>query len=242
MKLRVAPFHIVLICALALGIGSASSLALAAQDSSNMVRARSAIPWAQIGTKAAPGYRGDGLAVSPSAEGARLHCLFQRLEAHAAREGLWLTSTASNSVNDRFHVVARAVGRGHPTMPLPSHGHVSIDGRSARLNRPGLVEEYSVSLDGVRQDFVVLERPAGAGELTVCWPSAAHGPSRRVSERCWCWKNPSARLPIAACASPMRRAKNWPRGWRWRLMLNPDQVPTEAVQVRGPPQARRLWT
>ncbi len=29
------------------------------------------------------------------------------------------------------------------------------------------MEEYSVSMDGVRQDFVVLERPPGAGELAV---------------------------------------------------------------------------
>jgi len=30
-----------------------------------------------------------------------------------------------------------------------------------------VTEEYSVSMDGVRQDFVLPERPGGAGELTV---------------------------------------------------------------------------
>src|SRR5438034_8786100 len=49
----------------------------------------------------------------------------------------------------------------------PPTGAVSLDGQTARFTRPGLVEEYSVSMDGVRQDFVVLERPAGAGELAV---------------------------------------------------------------------------
>ena len=43
---------------------------------------------------------GDGLGVSPTAEGARLRCVFQRLEGEATREGLWLTSTVSNAVND----------------------------------------------------------------------------------------------------------------------------------------------
>src|SRR5438034_10812134 len=49
----------------------------------------------------------------------------------------------------------------------PPTGAVSLDGQTARFTRPGLVEEYSVSMDGVRQDFLVLERPVGAGELAV---------------------------------------------------------------------------
>jgi hypothetical protein len=40
---------------------------------------------------------------------------------------------------------------------------VAIGGQSVRFTRSGLVEEYTVSMDGVRQDFVVLERPAGSG-------------------------------------------------------------------------------
>jgi hypothetical protein len=50
---------------------------------------------------------------------------------------------------------------------IPTSGTVSIDGKIVRFTRPGLVEEYSVSMDGIRQDFVVLERPLGAGELAV---------------------------------------------------------------------------
>ena len=42
-----------------------------------------------------------------------------------------------------------------------------IDGQSVRFTRPGLVEEYSVSMDGVRQDFVITQRPEGTGELQV---------------------------------------------------------------------------
>src|SRR5206468_1674790 len=51
--------------------------------------------------------------------------------------------------------------------PLANTGTVSLDGQTVRFTRPGLVEEYSVSMDGVRQDFVMLERPAGTGELQV---------------------------------------------------------------------------
>ena len=42
-----------------------------------------------------------------------------------------------------------------------------MDDQTVRFIRPRLVEDYSVSMNGVRQDFVVLEKPAGAGELQV---------------------------------------------------------------------------
>ena len=70
-----------------------------------------AIPWNQIGAKAGADYKGDGLAVTPNSEGARLHCVFQRLDGEATPEGLWLTSTATNAVKDRFRVTVMAVGR-----------------------------------------------------------------------------------------------------------------------------------
>ena len=46
-------------------------------------------------------------------------------------------------------------------------GAVVVVDKVVQFTRPGLTEEYSVSADGVRQDFVVTERPAGAGELRV---------------------------------------------------------------------------
>src|SRR5207245_6216004 len=50
---------------------------------------------------------------------------------------------------------------------LPRTGAVSLDGQTARFTRPGLVEEYSVSMDGVRQDFIIEQRPVGEGPLRV---------------------------------------------------------------------------
>src|SRR2546426_10869782 len=106
-------FQARLICAVALGIGSSFGLTAAAADSADPAPAKTsqAIPWSQLGAKAGADYRGDGLAVSPTADGARLRCVFQRLEGEATREGLWLTSTVTNAVNDRFRIVAAAVGR-----------------------------------------------------------------------------------------------------------------------------------
>ena len=194
-------------CAVALGIGSSFGLAAATEDSADTAPAKTAIPWSQLGAKAGADYQGDALAVIPAAGGARLRCVFQRLEGEATREGLWLTSTFINAVNDRFRLVAVEVGRstaagrsaGFPTCRIADFpigdagivrrhagletrdtadlevcatrltvsGHVSVEGLSVRFTRPGLVEEYTASMDGVRQDFVVLERPPGLGELVL---------------------------------------------------------------------------
>jgi hypothetical protein len=80
--------------------------------------APSAIPWNEIGAKAGADYMGDGLAVAPTGSGARLHCVFQRLDGEATPEGLWLTSTVTNTVSDRFRVTAMAVGGQRPALFL----------------------------------------------------------------------------------------------------------------------------
>jgi hypothetical protein len=145
-----------------------------------------AIPWKEIGSKAGADYKGDGLAVTPTESGARLHCVFQRLDGEATADGLWLTSTFTNAVSDRFRVTAMEVGRvaDGPLTPsdggkrvadrpgegqLPCTGSVSIRSQTVRFSRPGLTEEYSVSMDGVRQDFIVEQAPASppGGELVV---------------------------------------------------------------------------
>jgi hypothetical protein len=131
----------------------------------------------QLGAVAGKQYDGDGLSVAATPDGARLRCVFQRLEGEATFQGLWLTSTFTN-LTDRFRV--EAVGLGRKVRPessnrqpftsdieLPEDGVVGVEGQKVRFIRPGLVEEYSVSMDGVRQDYIVTQRPAGAGELVL---------------------------------------------------------------------------
>ena len=69
--------------AVALGIGSSFGLAAATENSADTAPATTAIPWSQLGAKAGADYQGDALAVIPTAEGARLRCVFQRLEGEA---------------------------------------------------------------------------------------------------------------------------------------------------------------
>jgi hypothetical protein len=117
------------------------------------------IQFGQISAAVEKQYSGDGLAVFSTPEGARLHCVFQRMEGEATAEGLWLVSTATNHPGDRFRVVATQVGRGprpqgppcapalanparggqriaRPASTLPLSGNVSVQGQSARFTRP----------------------------------------------------------------------------------------------------------
>jgi hypothetical protein len=187
----------------------------------------SAIPWNEIGAKAGADYQGDGLAVTPTESGARLHCVFQRLDGEATPEGLWLTSTVTNTVSDRFRVTAMAVGRTTANAAFNSHrsriqhqladaGEVSVCGQTVRFSRPGLTEEYSVSMDGVRQDFIVEQAPPSppGGELVVKLAVAARRLNRLLMARGWCWRIPGGRLLTAACGSRMPRAKSCRPGLR----------------------------
>ncbi|MGH7967495.1 MAG: hypothetical protein ACREIC_02085, partial [Limisphaerales bacterium] len=107
-----------------------------------------------------------GLSITPGADGASLRCMFQRMEGRVSSQGLWLTSTAEPSNRVPFRVVAQSVGRGHGApMPLAGVGEVQADTQTARFHRAGLDEEYTVSVDGVRQDFVVTSRPLAAEAL-----------------------------------------------------------------------------
>src|SRR5205823_5470749 len=191
MKPKLKRFQVRLFWALALGMGSAFSLAAASEDWADTAPAKASIPWpacrggagrSQIGAKAGGDYPGDGLAVSLTPGGARLRIVFQRLEGEATREGLWLASTAAETNREKFRVVAAAVGRageafgvpasaggasesfqrfgltaaqpakaGTSNHLLPRTGTAEVADKLARFVRPGVTEEYSVSMDGLRQ-------------------------------------------------------------------------------------------
>src|SRR5437867_5664226 len=165
--------------ALLLAIATTARLQAATTTTSQLVSDKSisaapaksgqAIPWSQISGKAGAGYKGDGLSVTSTQSGARLRCVIQRLEGEVTTAGLWLVSTVTNTAQKRFRVVASSIERTErtsrtdsplpaadgahgvtrPTEILPAPGRVSVDGQIVRFIRPGVIEEYSVSMDGV---------------------------------------------------------------------------------------------
>jgi hypothetical protein len=50
---------------------------------------------------------------------------------------------------------------------MPAMGRVETSENVTRFIRTGLTEEYSVSVDGVRQDFLIAQPPIGTGELRL---------------------------------------------------------------------------
>ena len=124
------------------------------------------IPFDQIGTMAAKQYKGDGLAITATPDGASLHCAFQRLNARVTTEGLWLASIVDGAKGEPFRVIARSLGRGE-AKALPRTGQVAVSDQVAKFIRPRLTEEYSVGMEGVRQDFVIEQKPAGRGPMRL---------------------------------------------------------------------------
>lgn len=127
------------------------------------------ITWSELGVKVTAQYSRDGLAVSTDPQRVvRLRCTFQKLEGEATRQGLWLNSTAEGKAADRLRVVADAVGRNHRAMvSLAGRGVVEREAGLVRFVRAYVQEEYSVSADGVRQDFVIPQSPVGSGQLRL---------------------------------------------------------------------------
>ncbi len=123
------------------------------------------IPFSEIGAKATADYKGDAIGLRATAAGARLHTAFQKLSGTVTRDGLRIDSTAEQGGDLRLR--ASAIGRDRHSEALPATGTVAVDEKVVTFTRPGLTEEYSVSVDGVRQDFMIATRPAGPGDLRV---------------------------------------------------------------------------
>ena len=118
-----------------------------------------------IGAKVTADYTGDAIGVCDTGEGACMRTGFQKLEAMATLTGLTVISQADGGGS--LQVIAGAYGRGSMMVPLPSTGEVSVHEKLVRFTRPDITEEYSVSADGVRQDFLLAQRPQGEGDLML---------------------------------------------------------------------------
>lgn len=141
-----------------------------AAESEPILNQQQAIPWDQLGAKAQQEYPSDSLSIRAAPHGAELQVKSQALKGQATSEGLWLTSMSADadSKRDRFRVQSISIGRNRRTIAtLDATGIVKTETDVVRFIRPGVVEEYRVSVEGVRQDFIVEQRPASEGSLEL---------------------------------------------------------------------------
>ena len=127
-------------------------------------------PINRLGEEVEKQHKVDGPKIVGMDGGAQLSAQFQQLAGRVSMEGLWLESTdEENPKGQPFRVIATAIGRkgGTNSKKMAQNGKVEVSAELVSFTRPGLTEEYRVSVDGVRQDFVVSEAPSGAGELIV---------------------------------------------------------------------------
>ncbi|MFM2091577.1 MAG: hypothetical protein RLZZ127_2066, partial [Planctomycetota bacterium] len=112
----------------------------------------------------------EGHRVLPGHQGARITCVMQDLEGHLTDEGLRIMSVDEGEAGS-FAIKAATLGRAHDPVNVDfvgMKGRVSVDGSAARLVRNhGLVEEITTSSEGIRQDWLVHDRPPGTGPLEL---------------------------------------------------------------------------
>ena len=112
---------------------------------------------------------GQQAGIRSTATGAAVQAILQDLAGDVTPQGLWLHSTAEDESDSQpFRIKATALGRGETVVrSFAENGTVQVSGDLGRWLRPGVVEEYSTSTDGVRQDFLLSERPAGNEPLRL---------------------------------------------------------------------------
>lgn len=96
----------------------------------------------------------------------RLQVAAQKLEARWNAEGLEVRSNARGL--ESFRVNVRSLGRtGSVLTPMTGEGEVIQEGQTVVVHREGFAEHFSVTENGLRQDFVIADRPGGQGSLML---------------------------------------------------------------------------
>ena len=102
------------------------------------------IPLEQLGAEAQKQYKGDGIGIVATPEGALIKAQLQALEGEATPEGLWLRSTAEEGADksERFMVRAMSLGCG-----VESPGAQAVRG-APKISTDAIAEFGSALYDG----------------------------------------------------------------------------------------------
>jgi len=148
------------------GLEQRDSLSLPSHGSTPGAKSPTAIPYGEQrswSSKQNP-YMAGSVEAFPG--GARLISPVQQLEGVVTVQGLSVHSTVQGREGAfSLHVVG--LSREGSVTPVSTGGDVLLDGSLVRLVRSDVVEEFSVSEDGIRQDFLLNRAPQGQGRLRL---------------------------------------------------------------------------
>jgi hypothetical protein len=126
------------------------------------------IPFNKLGAEAAKTSGNKGLSVTELWNGYRLECRMQDLLAEVTMSGTTIRSTSEREGQGAFIIRAERVGRERLMKEIPTAvDWINADDGVVRCRHGNVVEEYTTSGDGIRQDFVITSRPGGKGRLVL---------------------------------------------------------------------------
>ncbi|MGA2507848.1 MAG: T9SS type A sorting domain-containing protein [Chitinispirillaceae bacterium] len=124
--------------------------------------------WNQLGAEASKQSGGKGFAVTELWNGYRLECRMQALQAEVTMSGVKIISTSKSEGGGSFAISASQLGRTTSMQKLPDVSDwLTMKDGLVQAERKDIVEEYMTSGDGIRQDFVINNKPEGEGTLLL---------------------------------------------------------------------------
>jgi hypothetical protein len=149
-------------CVTAITIVMAQWLALAAVPTST------SIDFNNLGAEATKSAGKENFVIQPVAGGYALRCALQDIVATVTSRNVKIESVSENEGQGAFTLQVSAIGRNAGLVALARDAStVMVSNNVVTTVRPGLIEEFSTSADGVRQDFVISDRPNGSGEMRL---------------------------------------------------------------------------
>ncbi|MGA2508123.1 MAG: T9SS type A sorting domain-containing protein [Chitinispirillaceae bacterium] len=126
------------------------------------------IPWNQLGAEAAKQCGGKGLAVTEMWNGYRLECRMQALQAEVTMNDAKIISTSKSKGGGSFSIRASRLGRTTSMQELPVVADwITMKDKVVKTGRSNIIEEYTTMGDGIRQDFVINNKPEGQGKVLL---------------------------------------------------------------------------
>lgn len=138
-------------------------------ESNETAKEPESFPMDQLGAKAQDKMNPDSLSIEETQEGIILKSDLQKLKGTLTKNGMTIESTSENE-KGAFSIKSKQLYRNNnQTSNLNNQGEISLDKTNnlAILNKNNLQEQYSTSGDGIKQDFLITNKPEGEGKLIL---------------------------------------------------------------------------